>query len=186
MQFEQLAQLGGKTLRVFQVLYAQGAPGDLVFVGGADAAAGGADLGDAGFFFSRFAGNVERRVKRQDQGAGFADAQARTHLHTGFFQAFNFFKQFGRRQHHAVADVALHARAHDAAGDQVQSGLDAVDDQRVAGIVSTLKTHHALRHFGEPVHQLAFAFVTPLGSDDHNIAARSCGVFICHFRVTCS
>ena len=95
MQFEQLAQLGGKTLRVFQVLYAQGAPGDLVFVGGADAAAGGADLGDAGFFFSRFAGDVEGGMKRQDQWAGFADAQARTHLHTGFFQTFNFFKEFG-------------------------------------------------------------------------------------------
>ena len=95
MQLEQLAQLGGKTLRVFQVLYAQGSAGDFVFIGGADTAAGGADLGDTGFFLGRFAGDVQRGMKRQDQRTGFADPQTRTHFNTRFFQAFNFFKQFG-------------------------------------------------------------------------------------------
>ena len=121
-------------------------------------------------------------MERQDQRAGFADAQARAHFHAGFLQPFNFFKQFGRRQHHAVADVALDARAHDATGNQVQSGLDAVDDQRMAGVVAALEAHHALGHFGEPVHQLALALITPLGAHDHDVAARSCGLFVCHLQ----
>jgi hypothetical protein len=35
--------------------------------------------------------HVQRGVERQDQRAGFADAQARAHLHAGFFQALDFF-----------------------------------------------------------------------------------------------
>ena len=108
-------------------------------------------------------------MKRQDQGAGFADAQARTHFNTDLFQARNLFKELGSRDHHTIADVALHARAHDATGDKVQSGFNAVDHQRMAGIVPTLKAHHTLRALGQPVHQLALAFVTPLGAHDDHI-----------------
>jgi hypothetical protein len=97
-----------------------------------------------------------------------------------FSRPFNFFKQLGRRQDHAVADVALDARAHDAAGDQVQRGFHAVDHQGVAGVVAALKAHHALRLLGEPVHQLAFAFVAPLGAHDHDIASGRCGLCIRH------
>ena len=122
----------------------------------------------------------------QDQGAGFADAQARAHFHAGLFQPFDFFKQFGRRQHHTIADVALHAGTHDAAGNQVQGGLDAVDDQRMAGIVAALKAHHALRHFSQPVNQLALAFVAPLGAHDHDVAAGGCAWFVCHLQFSLS
>jgi hypothetical protein len=122
-----------------------------------------------------FARDVQRRVERQDQRAGLADAQARTHFDAGLLQPFDLFEQLGGRQHHAVADVALHARAHDAAGDQVQRGLHAVDHQRVAGVVAALEAHHALRHLGQPVDQLALAFVAPLGADDDHIAA-PCGL----------
>jgi hypothetical protein len=62
--------------------------------------------------FSRrgLARHVQRRVERQDQRAGLADAQARAHLDAGFLQPFDFLEQLGGRQHHAVADVALDAR----------------------------------------------------------------------------
>ena len=170
VQVQQLAQLGGKALGVLQVLHAQRAAGNLVFVGRADATAGGADLLGAALLARGFARHVQRRMERQDQRTGFADAQARTHLDTGLLQPFDFFEQLGRRQHHAVADVALDARAHDAAGDQVQRGLDAIDDQRVAGVVAALEAHHALRAFGQPVDQLALALVAPLGADDHDVS----------------
>src|SRR6478752_2632174 len=58
-----------------------------------------------------------------------------------------------------------------AAWNEVQRGLDAVDDQRVAGVVAALEAHHALRHLGQPVDQLALAFVTPLGADHNDVAA---------------
>jgi hypothetical protein len=44
--------------------------------------------------------------------------------------------------------------------------------QRVAGIVPALKAHHDVGAAGQPVHNLAFAFVTPLGADHGDI---------CHF-----
>ena len=76
-----------------------------------------------------------------------------------------------RVNHHAVADVARHAIAHDARGDQLQSGLHALDDERVARVVATLEAHHCLRVIRQPVHHLALAFVAPLGTDDDHVSA---------------
>jgi hypothetical protein len=64
VQLEQHAQLGGEALGVLQVLHAQGAAGDLVFVGRADAAAGGADLLDAALLAVGLARDVERGVEQ--------------------------------------------------------------------------------------------------------------------------
>ena len=44
----------------------------------------------------------------------------------------------------------------------------------MARVVATLKAHHALRTFGQPVDQLAFALVTPLGSYNDNVASFGC------------
>ena len=86
----------------------------------------------------------------------------------------------GCRQHHTIADVALDTCAHDPAGNQIEGGLHAIDHQRVAGVVATLKAHHALCRFGQPVHQLALAFIAPLGTDNHNVASSSSGLFFDH------
>ena len=129
---------------------------------------------DATGFAGCFTRHIECGVERQDQWAGFADAQTRTHFHTGLFEARNFFEQLGCREHHAVADVALHASAHDAAGDQVQRGFHAIDHQCVACVVTALEADHALRAFCEPVDQLALAFVTPLCADDNNVTTFAC------------
>ena len=37
------------------------------------------------------------------------------------------------------------------------------------GIVTAVETHHAVDVFGEPVNDLALAFVTPLGANHHDI-----------------
>jgi hypothetical protein len=55
-------------------------------------------------------------------------------------------------------------------GDQVQRCFDPFDHQGVACVVPALEPNHALRRLGQPVHQFAFAFVAPLGSDNHHIA----------------
>src|SRR3546814_10147453 len=74
--------------------------------------------------------------------------------------------QIRQRQHHAIADEAGDSGPHDAGRNQVQRGLDAVDDQRMAGIVATLETHDRLDAIGEQVNDLALALITPLSPDD--------------------
>jgi hypothetical protein len=88
--------------QAFLTLSSRVQPGDVLFVmlmghgsgegaqskvnlPGPDAAASGADFGNAAGLSGQLPGHIERRMKRQNQGAGFADAQARAHLDTGCF-----------------------------------------------------------------------------------------------------
>ena len=43
-----------------------------------------------------------------------------------------------------------------------------------------LETNDALCHFGQPVDQLALAFITPLGTDDDDISTDGFGRCIDH------
>ena len=70
------------------------------------------------------------------------------------------------RQHHAVADQAQRVVAQDAGRDQVQHGLLAVDDQRVAGVVAALEAHDRADLLGQQVDDLALAFIAPLGTEN--------------------
>ena len=105
---------------------------------------------------------------RHDQRGGRGDLQARTHFHAGRFQFVDFLDQRGRRQHHAVADQAQRVGAQDAGRDQVQDGLLAPDDQRVAGIVAALETDDGTDFLGEQIDDLALAFIAPLGAENDN------------------
>ena len=107
---EQLAQLRGETLGVLQVLHAQRAPRDLVFVGRADALAGGADLAGAARLAQQLARLVDLDVERQDQRARLADEQARAHLDADRLEPRDLAEQVLRVDDDAVADVAAHAR----------------------------------------------------------------------------
>ena len=69
-------------------------------------------------------------------------------------------------QHHAVADQAQRVVAQDAGRDQVQDGLLAVDDQRVAGVVAALEAHDRADLLGQQVDDLALAFIAPLGTEN--------------------
>ena len=68
-------------------------------------------------------------------------------------------------QHHAVADQAQRVGAQDAGRNQVQDGLLAVDDQRVAGVVAALEAHDGADFLGEQIDDLALAFIAPLGPE---------------------
>ena len=65
----------------------------------------------------------------------------------------------------------------------MQYGLDGTDNQGMPGVVSALKAHHATRVLGQPVDDLALAFVTPLGADYHDIA---CHFFLIRAVITCT
>ena len=70
---QHFAQFGSEALAVEYVLQANGAARYFVFVGRADAAAGGADFARALGDLARL---IEGNVVRQDQRAGFGNFQA--------------------------------------------------------------------------------------------------------------
>ena len=70
---------------------------------------------------------------------------------------------------HAVADHRELALAHDARRQQRQFVGDTVDHEGVAGIMPALEAHHDVGALGQPIDDLALAFVAPLGADDHDI-----------------
>jgi len=51
----------------------------------------------------------------------------------------------------------------------VQYSFHTVDDERMAGIVSTLKPCDSRRAVREQIDNFSFAFVTPLGTDDNDV-----------------
>ena len=53
---------------------------------------------------------------------------------------------------------------------QAEDGFFAVDHQCVTGIVATLKAHHTRDFIGQPIDDLALAFIAPLGADDDDIS----------------
>ncbi len=86
-------------------------------------------------------------------------------------QLVDLLQQRGRRQHDAIADVARTLGRRMPDGIEAQDRLLAVDDERVAGIVTALKAHDAVRVVCQPVDDLAFAFIAPLRADDDYVLA---------------
>src|SRR4029077_6032806 len=58
---------------------------------------------------------------------------------------------------------------------EAQHRLLAADDERVTRVVPALEPHDAIGVLGEPVDDLAFAFIAPLGADDDDVLAHSGG-----------
>jgi hypothetical protein len=168
----QLLALLGESLRVLQVLHADGAARHLVLVGRADALARGADDAEAAARAAPLARQVDGDVERQDERARLADDEPRAHLDAGLLEAPDLGEQVRRIDDDAVADVAVDARPHHARGHQLQRRAHAVDDQRVPGVVAALEADHGPRVLGQPVDDLALAFVTPLGADDDDVSRR--------------
>ena len=165
---EQALDLGVERREIGEVHDADGAAADLVLIGGADAALGRADLGPGGGGI--LPQRVEFAMQRQDQRRVFGDAQifARD-LDALGAQIGDFLDEMTRIDDDAIADHRKLARAHDAGRQQRQLVDDAVDDQRMAGVVAALKAHHDVGRDRQPVDDLALALVAPLGADHHHI-----------------
>ena len=78
-----------------------------------------------------------------------------------------------RIEHDAVADDRELVRPHDAGGQQRQLVDLAADDEGMAGIVPALEAHDDVGLLGQPVDDLALAFVAPLGAHDDHVRHRS-------------
>ena len=90
-----------------QVDDAQAAACHLVFIGRADALAGGADL-----LASRrgFRGQLDHAVVRQNHLRALGDEQTPVDIEAGFAHAVDLVEKINGVQHHAVADDALAVR----------------------------------------------------------------------------
>ena len=153
---------------VAEVGDADRAPADLVLVGRADAAAGGADPGGAGRLLAH---PVEVLVQRQDEGRVLGDHQVlRADRHPLPPQLLDLAEERPGVEHHPVADDAELARPHDARGKERELVDRAVDDEGVPGVVAALEAGDHVGALGEPVDDLALALVAPLGAHDHHVA----------------
>ena len=158
------ADLGGEAVLAAPVAHADALADDLVGIGAADAAAGGADLALAAHALLR---HIEQLVIGDDGVGGLGDPEAGTDLDAGGFQHLDLLAQDERIDDDAVADDALRAGVENAGGDEVQDGLDVADDDRVAGVVAALVTADHVGLGGNEVGDLPLAFVSPLAAKYH-------------------
>src|SRR5258708_32450525 len=105
MEIEKWFELRGKALRHQKVPEADRAARDFVFVGGPDAAAGGADLSGA---LRRFTRDVDRRVVRENQGTGLGDPQGGCYVRAGTPEVGHPLDQRLRRKGPALAAMSGH------------------------------------------------------------------------------
>jgi hypothetical protein len=92
-----------------------------------------------------------------------------THGNAPFLQAVHFLDQYGRVHDHAVADDTELAGVKYPGRDQMADEQLPLYHHGMAGIVSPLKAGHHVTTFGQYVHDLALAFISPLGSYDNDI-----------------
>ena len=164
---QQAVDLVRQRIEIGEVHQPDRAAADLVLIGRANAALGGADRADG---VGRFAERVELAMQRQDQRDVFGDAQVfRTDGNALPLQFCNFIEESLGIEHHAIADHGQFRRPQHAGRQQRQLVGFAVDDQGMTGIMAALEAHNDVSLLRQPVDDLALPFVAPLGADDDNI-----------------
>ena len=84
-------------------------------------------------------------------------------------QLFDLCHKGIRIEHNTIADNGELARADDTRGQERELINLVANDERVASIMPALEAHDRIGLFTQPIDQLAFTFVAPLGADDHHI-----------------
>jgi hypothetical protein len=156
----------GEGFAIEEITDAEAGAGGFVTVGRSDTAFGGADLV---FAFAEFAGFVDGAVPGHDEVGGVAEEEVRADFDALFAEAVDFGDEGDGVDDNAVGDDAGFARAEDAAGNQVQDVFFAAVNDGVSGVVTALTADDEVGVIGKKVDDFAFAFVTPLGSDENGI-----------------
>jgi hypothetical protein len=133
---------------------------DLVLVGGADPATGGADG------LARRAFLVDELVVRKNEIGAIAHVQAPVYVDAIFRETIDFIEQRVRIQHDAVSDCALHARMHDPAWNLMEYGGIIADVHGMPGVRAPLITHDPVSGLSQNVDEFSLAFIAPLGAND--------------------
>ena len=116
---------------------------------------------------------VEFAVQRQDQRDILGDLEVRRrHLDALAAQFLDLVDEMIGIEDDPVADDRQLPGAHDAGGKQRQLVGLAVDHQRVAGVMAALKPHDDVGADRQPIDDLAFSLVAPLGADNDDIGHR--------------
>jgi hypothetical protein len=84
-------------------------------------------------------------------------------------QTVDLLNHNGRIDNDAVTDNTNLMVMQDAGGNQMENGLLPIDDKGVTRIVSPLKSCDHIRIFRIQIDNLSFAFITPLGSNHHDV-----------------
>ncbi len=164
---KQTVHAGLKRCRIGQISHADRPAAHLVFIGRADAAPCGADLGDAHGTFTRA---IQFAMQRQDQRGILGNQQVLgVDGNTLPAQLGDLGDQMPGIKHHTIADDRQLATAHDTRRQQRQLVDVAADNQRMARVVSALKARDHVGPLAEPVNDLALPLVTPLGAHDDDI-----------------
>jgi hypothetical protein len=99
-----------------------------------------------------------------------ADAQVSGNVHPRGCQLPYFFEKGNRIDDEAISDHGDFSRMEDAARNQTQDELAVADQDRMASVVPALIANDVVKPVCEQVDELALAFVSPLGSENDDIA----------------
>jgi hypothetical protein len=104
-------------------------------------------------------------VKRQDERSILCDVEVlRIDIDALCFELCNFVAEMPGVKHDAIADHRQCA-AHNSRWQERKLVGFIANNQRMPGIVPALKAHHHIGAAGEPVDNLALAFIAPLGTN---------------------
>jgi hypothetical protein len=99
-----------------------------------------------------------------------ADHEARIVLHvTVGLQVVNLVLKSSRVQYYTISYDAVLILAQNPGRHEVKDNFLIADNDSVARVRTPLKSHNDIGEFAEDVYYLAFAFVTPLKANGHNI-----------------
>ena len=167
MVVEDLAEPRGEAVALEEVRHAHGAPRHLVLVGGADAAARGADRVRAARALARA---VERDVRRQDQRAVRADAQPLVDRRRRVCTSASASRNSASSD--STTPLPIRQRTP---GCRMPDGISdsTVFAPSMTSVCPALwppwKRTTAADALGQQVDDLALAFVAPLGTDDDEV-----------------
>ncbi len=167
---QEFAHLASEHLGLHQVGKTNAAPTDLVLIGRANAAAGGADFA-AGTAFTRL---VDGHVVGHDDMRVAVDHQLRIIFEiAAFFKIIDLLQKDARVEHHPVGDYAALAFVQNAGRNQMQNRLLLAHHEGVSGVVAALVTDDLIGILRVNINNFSLAFVTPLGADNHNIGHKN-------------
>ncbi len=148
---------------VEHVNHAETAACGLVFVGGADAARGGANLHAAG---GVLCGELDHAVVGQDDVSAIGEKEARADVNAEREQLVHLGEQGHGIEDDAVADNGDAVGAEGSAGNELEHEALAVNDDGVAGVVAAGIAGNDGKVSAKNVNDLALAFIAPLGAEN--------------------
>ena len=149
---------------VEDVLHAHAEAANLVHVGGADTAAGGADRALAQ---KAFLHPVECLVVRSNQVCVSGNLQAGS-VSAASLKAFNLCEECLGVHDHTVTDHGNGVIAQNTGGQQLQLKLLAVHHHGVTGVVTAVGLDHVVHAGAEQVGSLTLTLIAPLGAHNHD------------------